>query len=98
DGTYRLAQVPTGTRILIAQRIGYAPERRTVTVGTSELRVDFSLNVVATSLDALVVTATGTQRRIELGNAIASVDVRERASSAAITSMGDLLKAQATGV
>jgi TonB-linked SusC/RagA family outer membrane protein len=98
DGTYRLAQVPTGTRVIIAQRLGYAPERRTVTVGTGDLRVDFSLTATALSLEGIVVTATGTQRRIELGHTIASVNVRERASTAPITSIGDLLKAQATGV
>jgi TonB-linked SusC/RagA family outer membrane protein len=98
DGSYRLAQVPSGPRIVTARRLGYAPTQRSVTVGATNVTVDFTLTAVATSLDAVVTTATGSQRRIELGNTISSIEVAERSATSAITSMGDLLKAQATGV
>ena len=98
DGSYRLTQVPTGSQTLVARRLGYAPTRRTVTVGTTNLTVDFTLSSVAMSLDAVVTTATGSQRRIELGNTISSIEVSDRTATSAVTSIGDLLKAQATGV
>src|SRR5262245_65731600 len=40
DGTYRLAGVPQGIRVVVARRLGYSQQRRTVTVGTSELTVN----------------------------------------------------------
>ena len=98
DGTYRLAQVPSGAHVLIARRVGYTPARRSVTVGTSDMTVDFTLSAVPASLEAVVTTATGAQRRVELGNTISAIEVSERAATAPITSMGDLLKSQATGV
>jgi len=98
DGTYRLADVPTGQRVIAARRLGYEPLRRSVTVAGTNVAVDFTLAAVAMSLDAVVTTATGSQRRIELGNTIASIEVSERTATSAVTSIGDLLKAQAPGV
>jgi TonB-linked SusC/RagA family outer membrane protein len=84
--------------VLTARRVGYTPARRSITVAGSDVTVDFTLTAIPTSLDAVVTTATGVQRKVELGNSIAAIEVAERKETSAITSMGDLLKAQATGV
>ena len=98
DGTYRINQVPTGTRVVTARRVGYSPARQTVTVAGQDLTVDLQIAAAATSLEGVVATATGQQRKIELGNTVASVDVAARAELAPIKSIGDLLNAQASGV
>jgi TonB-linked SusC/RagA family outer membrane protein len=99
DGTYRIAQVTAGVRTLLARRVGYAPTRRTVTVSDNQdATLDFPLTAAPMSLEGVVTTATGQQRRVELGNTIAAIEVADRKESSAITSMGDLIKAQATGV
>ena len=99
DGTYRLAQVPAGARTIAARRVGYTPMRRSITVvDGQQTTVDFPLEAVAASLDAVVTTATGQQRRIELGNTVAAIDVANRVEAAPVKSIGELLNAQATGV
>ncbi len=98
DGTYRITGVTAGSRTVVARRVGFSPARQTVTVGSTDVTVNFTLTAAPMSLDAVVTTATGQQRRVELGNTIAAVDVTERKEVSAVTSMGDLLKAQATGV
>ena len=99
DGTYRIAAVPAGVRTIVARRVGYTPVRRSVTITDGQLAtVDFQLDAVAASLDAVVTTATGQQRRIELGNTVATVDVASRVESSPVKSIGELLNAQATGV
>jgi TonB-linked SusC/RagA family outer membrane protein len=98
DGTYRISDVAAGVRTLVTRRVGFNVARRTVTVSAGDLTVDFQLTPAATSLEGIVTTATGQQRRVELGNNIAAIEVSDRLQSAAITSIGDLLKAQSTGV
>ena len=99
DGTFRIAQVPAGARTIVARRVGYTPVRRSVTITDGQqTTVDFQLEAVAASLDAVVTTATGQQRRIELGNTVAAIDVANRVEAAPVKSIGELLNAQATGV
>jgi TonB-linked SusC/RagA family outer membrane protein len=99
DGTYRLQAVPTGTHQVRALRLGYASQVQTVTVaanGTAE--ANFTMSESATTLDEVVVTATGeTQRRRESGNVVSSVDVTpERLANT--TTLAQLLTAKAPGV
>jgi hypothetical protein len=69
-----------------------------VNVTTGDVTVNFQLATSAVSLEAVATTATGQQRQVELGNAVATVDVALRAQTAPVKSIGDLLNAQATGV
>jgi hypothetical protein len=98
DGTYRIAGVQPGTRSVVARRVGYTPGRQSVNVTTGDVTVNFQLATSAVSLEAVATTATGQQRQVELGNAVATVDVALRAQTAPVKSIGDLLNAQATGV
>ena len=62
DGGYTINGVPAGTHFVSARRIGYAPERIEVTVGTAAAATvaqDFALRAVVASLDQVVVTALG---------------------------------------
>src|SRR5262245_5890911 len=98
DGTYRITGIPVGSRVVIARRVGYTPQRHAVTVGTADVTVNFQLDASATALEGVVTTATGQQRRIELGNAVASVNVGELKETQAIKSMSDLLTGRSTGI
>jgi TonB-linked SusC/RagA family outer membrane protein len=99
DGSYRIAGVAPGVHVLNARRVGYTPAKQTVTVADNQTATaDFALEASASSLQAIVTTATGEQRRIELGNAVATLDASGRTASTAVKDIGDLMAAQMTGV
>jgi TonB-linked SusC/RagA family outer membrane protein len=99
SGQYRIVSVPAGTVQLAAQRIGYGPQHRSITVppnGTAT--ADFALAVGATTLEQVLVTATGqTERRRESGAAIASID-SSMLTKAAISTFSDALSSRVPGV
>ena len=99
DGRYTLTGVPAGSRQLQAILIGYGIGNQTVTVpADGAITVDFSLQVAAVSLDALVVTATGVQRQRELPNAVGTISAKDLTATAPITSMSDLLNSRSPGL
>jgi TonB-linked SusC/RagA family outer membrane protein len=98
DGTYRITGAPAGARILLARRVGYAASRQAVTVGSADVTVNFQLTAAPASLEAVVATATGAQRKIELGNTVESINAAQRAETVPVRTMGEMLTAQATGV
>ena len=60
DGTYTISGVPTGQQTLTARRVGYSPQKATLSVGTGATNnQNFTLAVVATTLNDVVVTALG---------------------------------------
>ncbi len=99
DGRYRLEGVSPGTYMLRAVYIGFGPLTRRVSVASGEtVTVDFALSVTAISLDEVVVTATGEQRKREIGNAVATIDATAVVENAQINSVADLLQARTAGV
>jgi len=86
-GRYTIPGAPTGRRVVIARRIGYAEARREVDVSSSAAATaDFSMTASATTLGEVVVTGTAapTQRRA-IGTSIASVDSTAISKSNAVT-------------
>ena len=74
DGRYVIAQVPAGAQTLTVRLLGYAPKTATVTVTEDgEVTADFTIERSASQLSEVVVTATGDQRRVEIGNAVATL-------------------------
>lgn len=98
-GAYRIVAVPAGVTQLVAQRIGYGPQSRSVTVepnGTAT--VDFQMAVAATTLDQVLVTATGqSERRRESGVSTASID-SGTVNMANVSTFSDVLSSRAPGV
>jgi TonB-linked SusC/RagA family outer membrane protein len=98
-GNYRLAGVAAGSQQLRAIRLGYSAGAQTVMViagGTAT--ANFTLSETATTLDEVVVTATGEQqRRRESGNAVSSVGVTPE-RLATTTNISQLLTGKAPGV
>jgi TonB-linked SusC/RagA family outer membrane protein len=98
-GSYAITGVPAGNLRLTARRLGYAAQTRTVTVVEGvTATLDFALTQVPTSLSEVVTTATGPQRRREVGNVIENVPVDSLVSEAPITRLTDVLSARVAGV
>jgi len=76
NGDFTIVAVPTGTRTIVARRIGYSPVSKTVNVTTDGASTgDIALTGSALNLTEVVVTgsAAPTERR-KLGTSIASID------------------------
>src|SRR5262249_51731401 len=101
QGTYRLGGVPAGSRVDVqALRIGYAASTRPVTLSAGEsATLDFALDVPATQLDLVQVTATGQQQtKRESGVSTANINVPAEVPQAAVTNMANVLSSRAAGV
>ncbi len=99
EGRYSIANVPAGEASVRARRLGFQAETRSVQVQAGEtVTLNFTLQISPIALEGLVVTATGEQRRRELGNAatrLSGLQLMERAMPTNVTSM---LQGQASGV
>jgi len=99
EGRFRITGVPAGRQELRARLLGYRTASRSVTVEAGEtVTLDVTLSVSAVSLEELVVTATGEQRRREVANAIATIDASEEVEKSQATTLTDLLQGRSTGV
>ena len=99
DGQYTLRGVGPGQVEVRVLRLGYAEMRKGVNVTAGQsATLDFAMSAVAMTLNPVVTTATGQQRRVEVGNAIAQVDATALVESRAVSGMGDLLTSRAAGV
>lgn len=99
DGRYRLQNIPVGPQQIRAILIGYEPVTQDVTIVTDDVAVvDFQLNQSAITLDAVVVTAVGEQRKRELGNTVGVVSAAEVVEVAPVTNMASLIQGRTAGV
>lgn len=99
DGQYTIRGVNAGTVQVRVLRLGYGELRRPATVTAGQpITLDFALTALAVNLNPVVTTATGQQRRIEVGNAIAQLEVGQLIESKPVSGMADLLTSRAAGV
>ena len=99
NGRYLLNNVPLGNHDVTVVLLGYAATTQSVTVRAGETTVrDFVLGLIALSMDEIVVTATGEQRRREIGNAVAKIETSTLTEVAPVTSFQELLQGRASGV
>ena len=99
QGRYAIRGIPARTVTLRALRLGFAEQTRqvAVTVG-GQATADFTLRESAVALAPIVSTATGEQRRLEVGNAVAQVNADQVVETRPISNMADLLTARVAGV
>jgi TonB-linked SusC/RagA family outer membrane protein len=99
DGTLTLRALPPGNATVRVLRVGYAEQSKPVTIAAGQTAtVTVAMTAAAVNLAAVVTTATGEQRRIEIGNATANIDVAKVTESAPVSNMNDLLNSRAPGV
>jgi TonB-dependent starch-binding outer membrane protein SusC len=99
DGKYTIADVQPGTVDVQVRRIGYGSTSRQIAVTAGQaVTADFALNSAAVSLSEIVVTATGEQRKREIGNAVSTIDAARQSELKAPSNVAALIQGNATGV
>jgi TonB-dependent SusC/RagA subfamily outer membrane receptor len=99
DGRYTLRGVPAGNVELRVLRVGYQEQKKPIVATANALvTLDFSMTRAVVQLQEVVTTATGEQRKVELGNALATINAGKRVEEGAISNMADLMVAKAPGV
>ncbi len=99
DGQYAIAGIPTGAYTVTARLLGHAPLSKRVQIyADSVVRIDFKLAEAVAALEQVVTTAVGDQRRVELGNAIVTINADSVVRDAPVTQVTDVLSGRAPGV
>lgn len=99
QGRYQLTNVAPGQVQLRVARLGYQSQLQTVAVPPGQTATaDFRLATAVVTLDEVLVTATGEQRKREIANNIARINASELTQTEAITNFTDLLNSRASGV
>jgi len=100
DGRYTLRNVPAGAQQIRVLRVGYQEKKLAANVAAGQsATLDFALARAIVQLQEIVTTATGEQRKVELGNSVATLgDVSKRVEQQSIANMADLLVAKAPGM
>jgi TonB-linked SusC/RagA family outer membrane protein len=99
DGRYTLRGVPAGVADIRVLRVGYQEQKRSLTVAAGQsVTADFAMPAAIVNLAEVVTTATGEQRRVEIGNSVSTIDAAARTQEAPLSDIGTLLIGQAPGV
>ncbi len=98
-GRYMIGSITPGSYNVTARALGYAPSTRLVVVKEgSEARVDFVLAQQPATLEQVVTTGAGPQRRIELGSAIATISADSVVRTAPVMNITDVISGRAPNV
>jgi TonB-linked SusC/RagA family outer membrane protein len=99
DGSYRFVNLGGGTYDVRVVAVGYGAEKKSVTVAAgATATLDFTLVNVPFTLEEIVTTATGQQRRMELGHVIGTIKADSITAYEPVTSMTTLLQGRTSGV
>jgi TonB-linked SusC/RagA family outer membrane protein len=99
DGRYTIRNVPSGSLEVRVLRVGFQELKKPVTVVPGQTAtLDFAMADVVVQLGELVTTATGEQRRVELGNSVSTVNAGALPTTAPIATVADLITARTPGV
>ena len=99
DGKYQVRRMPTGTVEIRVIRVGYQEQKKSVSVSDGQpATVDFVMAQSVIQLQEVVTTATGEQRRVEVGNSVATLDAAKLNETAPIRNLADVLNGRVSGV
>jgi TonB-linked SusC/RagA family outer membrane protein len=99
EGRATLRGVPLGAQTVRVLRVGYAEVKQAIrVVAGEEATVDIRMSPVAVDLSPVVITATGTQLRKEVGNAVSTINVARTVEVSPITTVSDLLAARTSNL
>ena len=95
DGKYTLRRVPAGAADIRVIRVGYTEQKKSINVtegGSATL--DFAMAKSIVQLQEVVTTATGEQRRVEVGNAVETINTADITQTAPEHTNSDVLAAR----
>lgn len=101
DGGFTLPNVPAGTHVVRAERLGYQPATTEVTVADGQtVTIEILLNVAAIGLDEIIAVGYGSVRRRDVTGSIASVNAEDLLSGRGTPpiSIANALVGRAAGV
>src|SRR2546423_2355055 len=99
DGTYIIRAVPAGQQDVRVIALGHAAQRLSVTVSAGgSATLDFTLPQAAIELEQVVTTATGEQRKNEVGNDIPRIPASTLVATKPVANITDLLNARSPSV
>ncbi len=98
DGNFTIYNVPLGERQLNVKLFGYKSVNHSVSVTSKDQLIRIVMVPIATSLTGVVTTATGTQRKLEVGNDITVIKVDSVMKVMPVSSLTDLLATRVPGL
>ena len=99
DGKYTIRRVPAGTAEIRVIRVGYQEQKKAVAILDGQTAtLDVVMNQTVVQLQEVVTTATGEQRRVEVGNAVENISVANLVKDAPVRTIADVLTARVPGV
>jgi TonB-linked SusC/RagA family outer membrane protein len=99
EGRYSIVGLSPGTFQVRVLRVGYAELKQGVAVAAGQTAtLDFTLRPVSVELAPVVTTATGDQRKLEVGTSIANINASELVENHPVANMSDLLTGRAAGI
>jgi TonB-linked SusC/RagA family outer membrane protein len=99
EGRVVIRGAPSGNQTIRVLRVGFAEAKQAVNIRPGEENsIEIKLNRVAVDLSPVVVTATGTQLRKEVGNTVATIDAAKTVELAPIKTVADLLAARTSNL
>ncbi len=99
DGRYTIRGAPVGTLEVRVLRVGFQEQKKSVQSANDQtVTLDFVMTQAVLQLADVVTTATGEQRRVELGNAVANIGVNSVVESETVRNISDVLNARVAGV
>ncbi len=99
DGRLTLRGIPAAEYTVRILRVGYTEQTKRVPITAGQTAtIEVAMATAAINLAAVVTTATGEQRRVEIGNATANIDASKVLESAPVSNLSDLLNSRAPGV
>jgi hypothetical protein len=99
EGRYTLRTAP-GTFEVRVIRVGYQEQKKPVTVAANgTTTIDFAMAASVVKLTEIVTTATGEQRKVELGHSVTTLgDISLKVETQPVNSLTDLMVAKAPSV
>jgi len=99
NGTFVVSGVAVGAHKVVVRALGYRVMSMPVTVKEdATATISVALTPSATVLNDVVTTATGDRRRLEVGNAIGTINADSVVKTTLIRNVSDLLQARLPGV
>ncbi len=100
EGQYTIRNAPASTVDIRVLRVGYQEQKKSVTVAANATAtLDFTMVQAVVQLQEIVTTATGQQRRVEIGNAVTTLgDISQKVERAPVSTLADLMVGKAPGV